>query len=409
MRSLLSIIGFCSLIFSGCSPTPVPEFKTGIWRGVIDLHGQEMPFTFRVADDSAGGKDVYLRNNKEEILLDEITFKKNSVRIKLHVFDAELQASIDGDSLNGFFILHYLKNFRLPFKAVFGQDFRFRPTDTTITTSDFSGKYQVVFSNRKETIRAVGIFNQKGSHVTGTFLTPTGDYRFLEGGVFNDSLYLSTFDGNHSYLFKALKRNDSTLQGDFWSSDSTDHMVWTGIKNQNASLPDPESITYLKKGYDHLTFSFPDSKGNRVSLADDKFKNKVVVLQIFGTWCPNGMDVTKFLTSYYTTRKNPNIEILGLAYERKENFKYASARVAKMKEKWNVPYDIAIAGVNDKSKASKTLPELNAIKSFPTTIFIGKDGKVKHIYTGFEGPGTGVYHQQFEARFNQIINECLAE
>lgn len=407
MRFAITILLLCCIIFTGCTPAPKPELKTGIWRGVIELQGQQLPFTFRVADDSAGGKDVYLRNIDEEILLDEVNFRGNKVDIILHVFDALLRGTIEGDSIKGLFILNY-RDSRLPFTAAFGYEYRFKPVDTALTTTDFSGKYQVLFSSKEETIPAVGIFTQHGTYVKGTFLTPVGDYRYIEGGVFDDTLMLSTFDGNHTYLFKATKQNDSTMQGEFWSSKS-EHYIWTGVKKDDASLPDPESVTYLKKGYDHLTFSFPDVDGNKISLSDARFKNKVVIVQLFGTWCPNGMDVTRFLTSWYPENKDRGVEILGLAYERKDDFNYARTRIKKMKEKWNVPYDIVIAGVMDKDEASKTLPELNYIHSLPTTIFIGKDGKVKHIYSGFEGPGTGVYHEKFAARFDQIINECLAE
>jgi hypothetical protein len=80
-----------------------------------------------------------------------------------------------------------------------------------------------------------------------------------------------------------------------------------------------------------------------------------------------------------------------------------------MKEKLGVGYNFVIAGTNDKAKASETLPALNRVLAFPTTIFIGKDGKVKHIHTGFSGPGTGIYYDQFKERFNQIVNELLAE
>jgi hypothetical protein len=68
-----------------------------------------------------------------------------------------------------------------------------------------------------------------------------------------------------------------------------------------------------------------------------------------------------------------------------------------------------IAGTDKTEMASKTLPMLNQIIGFPTTIIIGKNGKVKYIHTGFEGPGTGIYYEQFKERFNQVINELLAE
>ncbi len=68
-----------------------------------------------------------------------------------------------------------------------------------------------------------------------------------------------------------------------------------------------------------------------------------------------------------------------------------------------------IAGTEDKEKASETLPMLNKVVAFPTTIFIGKDGKVKKIHTGFTGPSTGVYYEQFQQRFNETVNELLSE
>jgi thiol-disulfide isomerase/thioredoxin len=168
-------------------------------------------------------------------------------------------------------------------------------------------------------------------------------------------------------------------------------------------------VTYLKEGYDRITFSFPDVEKNMVSPSDEKFENKVLVLQIFGTWCPNCMDETKFLTEWYKSNSDRGVEILGLAYERKDDFAYASERVKKMKTKLGVPYDFVIAGVNDKKKAAETLPMLNHVLAFPTMIFIGRDGKVKHIHTGFEGPGTGEYYEKFKGRFNEIINELLNE
>jgi peroxiredoxin len=401
----LAIFLFASILIS-CS-RPKAELKTGTWRGVLVMQEHELPFNFKVVEDSAGGYDAYLKNAGEELLLDEITFVNDSINIVLHVFDAQLRAAVNDNSLEGFFTLNYNPAYKVPFKASFGEDYRFQPTDTTATATDFSGKYEVVFVNETDTTQSVAIINQKGNYATGSFLTTTGDYRYLEGGVFNDTLFMSTFDGNHAYLFKAVKK-DSMLTGDYWAGQ-TYHQSWTGFKNENASLPDAESFTYLKPGVKTLDFTFPDLDGKKVSLTDERFKNKVVILQLFGTWCPNCMDETKYLSPWYDNNKQRGVEVLGLAFERKPDFTYASERVKKMKSKWGVNYDFVIAGVDDKMKAAEALPALNKIVAFPTTIFIGKDGKVKHIHTGFEGPGTGIYHERWKQRFNEIVNELLKE
>lgn len=399
---------FCLLIalFSTCSTKPV-EVKPGIWRGVIELQGQQLPFNFEVLKDTSGYK-ANLINASEKILLDEISFIGDSIDMVLHIFDAGLRAKVSENSLVGFYYKNYDKSFKFPFHATFGEDFTFEKVNDQ-STSDFSGKYAVQFvTDKKDTIISVGVFTQKGNYAEGTFLTPTGDYRYLEGNVMNNKLHLSTFDGNHAFLFIAEKKEDGTLAGDYWSGKSS-HETWTAVKNENAVMPNAEALTFLKEGFDKIEFSFPDLNKNLISSADEKFKNKVLILQIFGTWCPNCMDETKFLTQWYKDNKDRGVEILGLAYERKDDFEYASTRVQKMKEKLGVEYDFVIAGTNDKAKASETLPMLNKVIAFPTTIFIGKDGKVNHIRTGFEGPGTGVYYEQFKERFNQVVNELLAQ
>ena len=404
----MRILLFCLLIalLTTCSTKPA-EIKPGVWRGVIELQGQKLPFNFEVLKDSSGYK-VNLINASEKILLDEISVVGDSIDIMLHIFDAGLRAKVSENSLEGFYYKNYDKSHLFPFHATFGEDHTFEKVNNQ-STSDFSGKYAVQFiTDKKDTIISVGVFTQKGNYAEGTFLTPTGDYRYLEGNVVDNRLHLSTFDGNHAFLFIAQKKEDGTLVGDYWSGKSS-HETWTAVKNDNAVMPNAEALTFLKEGYDKIDFSFPDLNRNLISPTDEKFRNKVLILQIFGTWCPNCMDETKFLSQWYKDNKDRGIEILGLAYERKADFEYASNRVKKMKDRLKVDYAFVIAGTDDKKKASETLPMLNEVLAFPTTIFIGKDGKVKHIRTGFEGPGTGIYYEQFKERFNQVVGELLAE
>jgi thiol-disulfide isomerase/thioredoxin len=409
MRITLFYIVF-GVFLAGCLAKEKDSIalKTGVWRATIGVQGNPLPFGLEVVNDAQGGYDFYLVNASEKILLDEVKVYGDSVDVTLHIFDANIKAKILDGELDGAFIKNYDPGYIHPFHAVYGQTHRFETTTNKGDVVDFSGKYAVTFVHEKDTTPAVGIFQQQGDSVTGTFLTPTGDYRFLQGNVVNDTLHLSTFDGNHAYLFSAVKNSDGTLSGDYHSGKAW-FEVWTAVKDDKAMLPDAESLTYLKDGYDKIEFSFPDLDGKKVSPTDAKYKDKVVVLQIFGTWCPNCMDETHFLSPWYDENKNRGVEIIGLAYERKDDFKYASDRVRKMIDKFDVHYDFVIAGVNDKEKASKTLPMLNKVVAFPTLIFIGKDGKVRKIHTGFTGPGTGVYYDEFVQDFNETINELLSE
>ncbi len=404
MHRLIALILLSSLLLS-CKEKPI-ELKVGIWRGLIDCQGHDLPFTFDVTKKN-DSLFVYIKNGTEKILLDEVTVFGDSVKMVLHIFDAELRAKINGDELIGTFVKNYAPQANQPFKATFGDDYRFAKNSAEKTT-DFSGRYQIEFKTPKgKTFPSVGIIKQEGNHLSGSFLTTTGDYGSLEGNVVDGKLMLSTFDGNHAYVFTATKSGDS-LKGDYYSGKLS-YETFNGIKNENAKMPDAESLTYLKKGYDKIDFKFPDVNHKLIGPSDEQYKDKVLVLQIFGTWCPNCLDETNFLVPWYNENNKRGVEIIGLAYERKDDFAYASARVRKAVQKLKIPYQFVIAGTNDTEKASQSLPMLNKVMGFPTTIFIGKDGKVKYIHTGFEGPGTGVYYEQFKERFNQIINELLAE
>lgn len=373
------------------------------------MQGKDLPFNIEFTKNDSGKLVANILNASEKLLLDDITILGDTVAMTLHIFDAELRAKITGDSLNGFFIKNPETDYKLPFKAAFNQAFRFTKNEQPSTTN-YTGKYAVTFIHKGDTTRSVGIFNQQhdSNRITGTFLTATGDYRYLDGSAINDTLHLSTFDGNHAYLFSATKNTDGSLQGDFWSG-KTKHAQWTAIKDDTASLPDAESLTYLKEGFNTIDFSFPDINGKMISPSDEKYRNKVVILQLFGTWCPNCMDETKFLAPWYDTNKQRGVEIIGLAYEAKDDFTYASSRVKKMIARLHPSYDFVIAGTNGKDEASKSLPMLNKVGAFPTTIFIGKDGTVKKIHTGFSGPGTGVYYDQFVQYFNETVNDLLQE
>ena len=199
----------------GCKSKPA-ELKIGNWRGVITLQNHQLPFNFEVTKDS-GEYKVFLKNAEEKLLQDEISIEGDSVKITMLIFDIELRAKINGGQLNGYYFKNYDPDFKLPFTADFNQNYRFVKQGTSLT--DFSGKYEVKFTTANKTYPSVAIFEQKENIVTGTFLTPTGDYRYLEGNVVNDTLLLSTFDGNHAFLFSAQMVGDSLI-GDYYSGKS---------------------------------------------------------------------------------------------------------------------------------------------------------------------------------------------
>ena len=410
-RLILFLALALTQLITSCNSTTSTDntLQTGTWRvGLQRTDGVEIPFIME-AEEKSGKTVLYLVNGEERILVDELKQEGDSLKIRLHVFDADLIAKVNGDKMAGRFVRNDLAyRYSLPFTAELGNKNRFK-ADPAPAAFDFDGKWEVVFTDKDGTsYDAVGVFEQEGNKATGTFLTETGDYRYLEGQVEGNELKLSTFDGNHAYLFTATPEGDSTLKGSFYSG--MDYIeTWTARRNQNAQLASADSLTYLNPGYETLNFTFPNLAGKPVSLSDPKYKNKVVIVQLLGSWCPNCMDETKFLAPYYDKNKDRGLEIIGLGFERSPEFEKAAPRLQKMKERFDIDYDLLVAGTSDKEAAAKALPALNHVLSFPTTIFIDRDGKVRKIHTGFSGPGTGKYYEEWVADFNKTMDQLLAE
>ena len=405
---LLSSIPILTLLTTGCGKAS-KELKSGTWRAVLNIQEEELPFGLLIEERDSGSYKAFLQNGEEKLPFDSVVVKGDTVRFLMELFNSEIRAVVRGDRLEGEWIRHgYTPEYKVPFYAEYGKNYRFFkiPKENDGAVKPFVGTWSVEFSDSTGRItRAVGKFNGSDANVVhGTFLTPSGDYRFLEGQVKADSMFLSAFDGAHAFLFVAKLQGADALEGKFWSGRSG-YETWTAVWDPKASLPDTDTITTLKHGYETIHFSFPNLEAKSVSLQDERFRGKPVIVQILGSWCPNCMDETAFLSTWYKKNKNRGIEIVGLAYEKSADFKEASERVRKMKKRFDIDYELLIAGTP--AKASETLPMLNGIRAFPTTIFLDKSGKVHKIHTGFSGPGTGRYYEKFLREFRHVTDSLI--
>ncbi len=397
--------------FVACNAVTDKMLRAGMWRATLTTEtGKEIPFNFELIKTGDGENALIIQNSNERIRVEETTVQGDTIFIKMPVFDSEIVAVFDGQILTGKWIKHLAnKDVAMAFKATPTTSYRFATKDTS-TTANISGNWQTLFtgSDNDSTI-AIGEFKQEKTKVTGTFLTPTGDYRFLEGAIDGKQLSLSCFDGSHAFLFTAELQNDSSLiNGKFYSGFSSVEN-WTAQKTTKAILPNAYTLTYLKPGYNQIAFSFPNLEGKLVSLSDTAFQNKVIILQIMGSWCPNCMDETAYLTNFYDRYKSKGVEIIGLAYERSPEFDKAVANVKRLQQRFYIAYPLLIAGTNDKEKAQQTLPMLNKVLAFPTTIIIDKKGNVSKIHTGFTGPATGNHYTEFVTEFEAHIDKLLTQ
>ena len=395
---------FLIVLLIGCGNEVIVP-KQGFWRATLDLgKGKELPFLFSYNAENS----LVIYNAEEEIEVSDISIEGDSIIIAMPVFEGIFKGTFSETQIIGDFIKPSL-NRVVPFEMKHNETTRFSFSEKPL--EQVSGNWEVVFSPNTEADRyiAKGIFEQDGNKLTGTFRTTTGDYRYLEGLVFGDSLKLSTFDGAHAFLFEAVV-TDSIMNGIFYSGNHWQE-PFSGKRNETYELPAATSLTFLKEGYNRFDFSFPDTDGNIISLKDEQFQDKVVLVQIMGTWCPNCLDETKFYTKYLNENDNSNLEIVGLAFEYAPSEEKAIASIRRLIDGADVSYPILLAqyGTSSKAKANEKLPMLNHVLSYPTTIFIDKKGEVRRIHTGFNGPATGEKYDEFIIEFESFVKKLTEE
>lgn len=378
----------------------------GNWVFQLNLGDAILPFNAKVVEGTHG-LQLNILNDTEIIEVTEVRQKDDSVWFVMPVFDSEFVGVVLEDgSISGQWNNYIKGDYQMPFVAYPGEETRFEGKHTN---ADIGGKWRVTFSpNTDDSTMAIGQFFVDDTHTYGTFLTETGDFRFLDGAVIDDELWLSCFDGSHAFLFNAVLNGDSLVDGKFWSGT---HWFenWAAVRDSTFELRDPYAITYLNEGYKRMEFAFPDLSGDTVSIGDSLYDNKVVIVQIMGSWCPNCYDECKFYSTLYDQYHENGLEVVALCYEKSEKFEDATAVISKMVTNLNCQYKFLVAGYADKQRTSESLPMLNEVISYPTSVIIDKTGAIRNIHTGFYGPGTGDYYTRYIEEFTMLIEKLLAE
>ena len=376
----------------------------GEWRGEFTIRDNtKAPFNFEISGD---GK-VYLLNADERFETGVLRRKEDSVFIPLDQFDNELALKINRNGqLSGYLRKQNKPGLQVPVTAKQGSSRFHQPSRSPI--KDFSGKYEVQFtfaSGNKE--KCVAVFHQQGSKLTGTFLKPSGDARYLEGMVDGNHFYLSSFIGSTPGYYEGTITADGKISGVQLGTKVKNS--FSGTFNPDAQLEDPFAVSHLKEGYSSLEFSLPDMEGNIVSTSDERFNNKVLIIAITGTWCPNCIDEAAFLSPWYKENKGRGVEVISIHYERQSDTAFTHKVMRRFQKRFDITYAQVFGGIANNDSVSRSLPALASFKVFPTTIFIGRKGNVSKIHAGFSGPAAGKFYDDFVKEFNEEVDRLLAE
>jgi len=413
---------------------PHSGLAPGRWRGVLKLSQGpiappdesefsrmqfeevtegELPFLFDVVYDEEDHFHIEILNGEENYRVDRIQIgrdpatARDTIRIDFPVYDSYITAFYENDVIEGKWVINFKDDYQIPFVAYFGRNERFTNLKKT-PIMDISGKWEVSFGlDTEDPYPAIGEFQQEGNWLSGTFLTETGDYRFLEGTVQANKFYLSCFDGAHAFLFEGKITEDSTLLGSFRSGKHY-KTLWEGKRNPDFALRDPHSITEMKGGDSVVDLELEDTSGKLISLNAPEMEGKVKLIQIMGTWCPNCRDETLFLLDYLASHPDDDLAVIGVAFERYAEKEKAMGALRRYVDNLGITYPILLAGLKDKATAEAVFPMLARINAYPTLLFLDRENRIQKIHTGFSGPATSEF-VDFKTEFARYMEELLAE
>lgn len=410
--SLLSLIIF-TLTFSACKKSANP---VGVWRGFIKNNsGEEVAFTLEVKRE--GGNLVgSLVNGDDRTVSSGGSFEGNRLKLRYDFYDAELDATIDGDQLNGTFTRQWRKQKlerKLNAKRETGSSNAAQAAPNTSNSSgEISGEWVMRVGEEPKLSYWRAAFKQQGSRAQGTIIPLSGDWGEMIGSFENNQLTLNRFDGINCRVFKATLRSDGRLEGfvDFGLFDPKRKVVAERLTAENKSsvahLPDPKNYTRMSDPAEPFRFSFPDLNGHIVSSTDERFKGRVVIVTITGSWCPNCYDEAPVLQEFYERYREQGLEVVALAFEYTGDAARDTEQVRIFAKRLGLTYPMLYAGGIE--EAEKKLSQLVNFGAYPTTIYIGRDGLVKRIHAGFEGKATGERFIRLKAEMEELIKELLA-
>lgn len=438
-QSYLLLLVYCVVfaVVSSCvAPIyPYTDVAPGTWRGVLyidpgksltpgiqdrNTKGEKLfdendvgvlPFSFDVVYTDDTTWHIEIINGEERIPVRDLKFERlkedADMRLTMDfpIYDAHIEAEVREGAMQGFFVARSKENYRIPFSARHAQKHRFILPANPKKSINVDGQWKVTFGpDTEHAYDAIGEFHQDGNTVRGTFMTETGDYRYLDGIVDGNKLWLSAFDGAHAFLFHAKSQEDGSLSGVFRSGKHYTNN-WVATKDPAIRLTNPDSLSKA------LTESFSITKvnqaGEMTSFPSDA-KDKIKILQIMGTWCPNCKDETEFLLNYVENNPAIKLELAALAFERSKDENKALAQLRRYHDQLDMTYPILYGGSASKTAASASLPMIDKVISYPTMIILDKNNKIRKVHTGFNGPATSEY-KAFVKNFDSFVKQLASE
>jgi thiol-disulfide isomerase/thioredoxin len=416
---------------------PAADSIDGRWDASLLNNGPAVPFRLDISGEGPTLKGTFYDGFKPYDGTTSATFQDGKLILKAEHYLTTITANLQGNELNGDTVLQgpgY--TLKYDFRAV-------RHVESAATAANapaIGGSWEIPLdspsSKGEKAFRF--IVQQNGADVAASILRVDGDTGAYSGHYQDGKWILSHFDGHRPGVIEVTAANDGTLaivahfeafkralegkDSEKQNAASTDNAYaeqryegttkYVAYRSEVArakGLPEPDNYdthTTIRDSHEKFAFNFPDVNGKLVSNDDPRFKGKVVLAIVTGTWCPNCHDEAQYLVELDKKYRDQGLAIVALDFEEPEQ-QASLARERAFVKQYGVKYTYLIAGAP--SEMWEKVPQAVNLNTWPATIFVGRDGLVKGIHSGFASPASGEFNRQLREEFTAKIEQLLAE
>jgi len=391
-------IRLTTLLLAIAPATPAQSLN-GLWDATVQVNGREIPFRMELSNQGAIATGTFF-NGDEKLSSTSGRFENGTLTLAFDYYAAKLEASLKDGTLQGTYTRPKLP---YPFRAK-----RFEPSPLTeADVPAIAGLWEVGVKSSKGESAWQFIVRQSGPEVTAAILRVDGDTGTLAGTYRDGKFVLSHFSGARPLLLEVAPQKDGTLRVVQNGKDELTAVRSADARAKGLPQPtDPSRHTSMKDPTEPLRFSAPDLEGHVVSNTDPRFRNKVVIVAIGGSWCPNCHDEAPFLVELYRQYHSRGLEIVALSFEDGEQWENPT-RLRAFIKRYGIEYPVLLAG--QQSDLNAKLPQAVNLNAWPTTFFLGRDGRVRSVHAGFAGAASGEFHRELKEEVKRLIEQLLAE
>jgi peroxiredoxin len=408
MRVLPRTIAGLAVFILGVGAAHAADTIDGRYDATLNLKGTVVPFRLDISGQGSTLTGTLYNGDDKETTTDA-SFANGVVTLNFEHYLTKIVATPKDGKLEGKLLGRFERETYIseePFAAAPHVD---QPAFQG-SVPQIGGVWEIEYESQKGEKAWRFIVKQNAADVSASILRIDGDTGALDGSFHDGKFLLSHFDGSRPLVAEVTPQPDGTLELLLKGAYTPDKklIAYRPAVARAKSLPEPDDFvkhTTVRDPNEVFSFKFPDVNGKLISSDDPQFKGKVVLAIVTGTWCPNCHDEAQYLVQLFKKYHDQGLEIVALDFEEPEQQDSLSREKAFVK-KYSVPYTYLIAGAPN--EMWEKVPQAVNLNTWPATLFIGRDGRVKLIHSGFAAPASGEFNQQLKQEFTSTIETLLA-